>query len=1005
MLLCGLLGNAMVMGQAIRTPLPVSDESGLSFQTYSSDDGLNDEIWSTVGSDRDGTIWAGSASRLASFDGYQWKLEDFPAARSLVRDMVQAPDGSLQVAFEREGLARRNGHGWELLAQPGGLIRRFSRVHEGDGRPQSLWMIVTRTGFYRWVDGDWVKASEVPAAPGPEVDIEQTSRLFGERRQWIGTEIDGLWYRSLDTPRSGWQRFAHPVIDQMPMSDLLRTESEGQEELWLVSYNGGLARVREGGVDVWRAAGGELPTEAMYAALVSYAADGTRNLWVSTRAGLLQRHGERFVVHDRRHGLPSDAVRGLHLSRTVDGIPLLWLATEGGLARAVLTESPWRTLSLFGARNNGIFGLLLEPDGTGSEQLWIGSGQEGLARLRAGQWRRFDVENGGLPGNSVRAILRLPEPSGGHRRLVSLGDGPLLDYSDEDRPLPMQVPWSAQLGNAATDAVGWVEAGRQQWWFANLRDGIYHYDGERWQRHLANGASQPWQVYDLLLQVDGQGRRWLWAASNQGLARFDGGQWSLLLEQPGLPDDAIRTLALIEEAGGPVLWVGSQRMGVWRLDVGNPAQPQPAAAASWPRPPDPTIYSILADSHGRIYICTNNGVQQLSPDGQGSYAERVMSRRDGMVHDECNTLSQSIDAFDRYFVGTLGGLSVFDPAQAPAAGQLRPKQIRLTEVQMDGRSWRLQGQQSLRFGPGSRELRIAYPLQSGVRESESRYRTRLLGYEEDYGPWTAEYRRNFTALPPGDYRFQIQARDYAGIDAAPVELSFAIEAFWWQRAWVQLSLLTMLLLLVMFGVLAYNRNLRIRQITLRREVAARTAELREANASLTELSYTDPLTGVANRRRLTEVLDAEVVRARQQQRRLGLIVIDVDHFKDYNDRHGHLAGDVALRAVAQALQQSVRPQDLVARFGGEEFCCLMVDAEEAVVASVAERMRQLVQALPPRQVGNDEEGVTISLGYASRVPAADEQAAGMLRSVDEALYQAKHAGRNRAMRADPEGNP
>ena len=80
-----------------------------------------------------------------------------------------------------------------------------------------------------------------------------------------------------------------------------------------------------------------------------------------------------------------------------------------------------------------------------------------------------------------------------------------------------------------------------------------------------------------------------------------------------------------------------------------------------PAPPDPTVYSILPDSKGRIYVCTNNGVQQLTPKADGRYSERVFRRRDGLVHDECNTNAQAVDAEDRYWVGTLGGLSVFDP--------------------------------------------------------------------------------------------------------------------------------------------------------------------------------------------------------------------------------------------------------------------------------------------------------------------------------------------------------
>ncbi len=135
----------------------------------------------------------------------------------------------------------------------------------------------------------------------------------------------------------------------------------------------------------------------------------------------------------------------------------------------------------------------------------------------------------------------------------------------------------------------------------------------------------------------------------------------------------------------------------------------------------------------------------------------------------------------------------------------------------------------------------------------------------------------------------------------------------------------------------------------------------------------------------------------------GLIVIDVDHFKDYNDCHGYLAGDVALRAVAQALASATRGQDLIACFGGEEFACLMIDADLASVAAVAERMRALVEALPPRTLGNDSQTITLSAGICAPVPRPGEVASDLLDEADAALYRAKHEGRNCVRRSGAEG--
>lgn len=270
-----------------------------------------------------------------------------------------------------------------------------------------------------------------------------------------------------------------------------------------------------------------------------------------------------------------------------------------------------------------------------------------------------------------------------------------------------------------------------------------------------------------------------------------------------------------------------------------------------------------------------------------------------------------------------------------------------------------------------------------------------MGYDPKPGDWSGDHERSFTGLAPGAYEFNVEARDYAGTATSGVLLRFAVQPHWWQRRPVQLLALLLAPLLLVLGAMLYNRNLRLRQAQLTRQVEARTAELAEANRRLTELSYQDPLTGVCNRRRLTEALDGALARSLERRLPLGVIVIDVDHFKAYNDRHGHLAGDAALRGVAQALDGARRQQDLVARYGGEEFACVLVDADNATTQAVAERMRAAVEALPALAIGNPDQTVTISAGAWSGLATSGDTPAHLLALADAALFQAKRTGRNR----------
>jgi diguanylate cyclase (GGDEF)-like protein len=176
-----------------------------------------------------------------------------------------------------------------------------------------------------------------------------------------------------------------------------------------------------------------------------------------------------------------------------------------------------------------------------------------------------------------------------------------------------------------------------------------------------------------------------------------------------------------------------------------------------------------------------------------------------------------------------------------------------------------------------------------------------------------------------------------------------------------------------------------------------TRQLEEANQKLERLSSVDGLTEIANRRFFDSMFGQAWRYAQRQASPLSLILIDIDHFKDYNDSFGHLSGDECLKKVAEALSATLhRPADLVARYGGEEFVVLLGDTDAKGAAVVAELLRVRVEALRmPQAPAADRPHVTISLGVATVVPHPALGAQQLIAAADRALYQAKRDGRNR----------
>jgi diguanylate cyclase (GGDEF)-like protein len=169
--------------------------------------------------------------------------------------------------------------------------------------------------------------------------------------------------------------------------------------------------------------------------------------------------------------------------------------------------------------------------------------------------------------------------------------------------------------------------------------------------------------------------------------------------------------------------------------------------------------------------------------------------------------------------------------------------------------------------------------------------------------------------------------------------------------------------------------------------------------ALRALILTDALTGVANRRAFDERLDSEWRRCGRARLAVSLLMVDIDHFKLYNDHYGHQAGDATLVEVARAMQRAAgRSQDLVARYGGEEFAILLPQLDTQGAAGVARRLMQELEMLDlPHAASPTSPRLTVSMGIATMVPDEHSQASSLIQVADAQLYQAKADGRNRFM--------
>jgi len=281
--------------------------------------------------------------------------------------------------------------------------------------------------------------------------------------------------------------------------------------------------------------------------------------------------------------------------------------------------------------------------------------------------------------------------------------------------------------------------------------------------------------------------------------------------------------------------------------------------------------------------------------------------------------------------------------------------------------------------------------------------------------WDAAYK----ALLGGDYVMALKIYEInseSAVGALTIELSnTARQQDQLRQATLMLRLAAVVLLL--WAGWRYSRRLQAElaeQVRLRAEVTAanealeekvrlRTAELQAANSQLETLSTTDGLTGLANRRRFDKYWAEEWQRALRQATPLAVIMMDVDHFKTYNDHYGHQQGDECLRRVGEVLRTTVRRAgELAARYGGEEFVVVMPGASLTQAQETAESILAAIRAEQmPHASSPVASVVTISLGVAAGTPSTAGNRERLLKEADVALYDAKNQGRNRVVLSLP----
>ncbi len=302
------------------------------------------------------------------------------------------------------------------------------------------------------------------------------------------------------------------------------------------------------------------------------------------------------------------------------------------------------------------------------------------------------------------------------------------------------------------------------------------------------------------------------------------------------------------------------------------------------------------------------------------------------------------------------------------------------------------GDESYEFGSADGSLTIQFTFTDIKNAASTQYQYRLKGHNNQWSPFSNNKQASFLELSAGEYGFEVRALDTEGQTHHSQTLPFVVKPVWYLTTWAKLLwVLTALtfLAIAMKLFLKWREKIHEEQkLALKATINEKTQELKQANQALQDLAHKDSLTGLSNRLYLDQYIKNLI---ENRVNHVAVIMMDMDHFKKYNDTYGHLAGDHLLSKFANSLKTLVkRKQDLVARYGGEEFLIIMPKPTKEQTLQTAEDIRSHTE--------QQEEKTTISLGVAfsetSQTIKSAKDIFELIDQADKALYEAKTTGRN-----------
>lgn len=963
---------------------PNKENNQYVHEAWTEKDGLPVSTVRIIKQTSDGYLWLGTEEGVLRFDGIKFDLYNQANTPEISNNQISAmfEDSSQRLWIGTyKGLSFRKHQKFNKLPELNELSNIIVRSIIEDSS-KTLWF-GTSTGLYTYKDK--LEKINLKAGGIPDEDI-----------RFLQTDSDGaIWFISGKKHLCSYKNGKFSVSTTVA-GNIAAFFIDSKKRFWLNTMNkmffydsSGLAEVK--------AVNGTLEAEAGL-----FYEDSDGNIWIGTfEKSLVKYSGNKysFFENDDAGGFPVCSI-------FEDKEKNLWVGTAGsGLYRFNDSKITVFTKK-HGLRNEMSLSLYEDNDGG----LWVGTLGGGLHYLKNGHISSLDTDKT-FGSDAVFFTMANDEKDDLWLGVNTAKKGKALTIYSKGR---FVLPKDKRL-RAIKRVVVIFRDSKNSIWITSDKETLFRYkDGKTEAFSNANGLSDN----DIkAMTEDKEGNIWI-GTDKSGVIVYDGKKFMNDFVKEPLVMNSI--ISLFSDSSGRV-WIATNGNGINIYEKGKLFQLTVKEGL-----PDSMVFKVLEDMKGNFWMSSNKGIIRIEKSEVDNFLSgisktvrvRIFGTSHGLLSAECVGGTQTSGYATRdgkLYFSTVRGLAVIDPDNI-AEDSINPP-AKIETVAVNNMPFDISEGKLPEFEKGLDKIEVEYTALSFRNAENLKFRHILDGFDKEWTSAGSSRIATYTNLAPGSYTFRVIAANSKNIwNETGDSFTFVIKPLFYQTPYFYPFMLFMIILMVFLIFFIRMKILARQNKKLVAMVEQKTDELIKANSELKEMSLIDPLTGLKNRRYFSEIIKEEAhiylknkgkhkegkeSRKSTSEKVWGIYLMDMDFFKEVNDRYGHDSGDLILKQIASILKDSVRANDTVIRWGGEEFLIILKNTDPLYLPVFSKKIRLAIAGHSFKLADGKVINKTCSLGFLqfpfhSNVPnlLTIEQNISI---ADLGLYYAKNNNRNKAI--------